>query len=80
MIRASKHHLAQIGESYCEHFGAALCFSLALARASLACGVHALIPGLCSSTASRSVAELQAKLVMRAAQRRSEGNRFRTDA
>jgi len=80
MVRASKHHLAQIGESYFEHLGAALGFSFALAKASIACGVHALIPGLCTSTASRSVAELQAKLVMRAAQHRSEGDRFRTDA
>ena len=80
MVRASKQHLAQIGESYFEHLSAALGFSFALAKASIACGVHAVIPGLCTNTASRSVAELQAKLVMRAAQHRSEGDRFRTDA
>jgi len=80
MVRASKHHLAQVGESYFEHLFAALGFSLALAKASFACGLHALIPALCTSTASRSVAELQSKLVMRAAQSRSDGDRIRSNA
>jgi hypothetical protein len=79
MVRASKHHLAQVGESYFEHLSAALGFSFALAKASIACGLHALIPALCTSTASRSVAELEAKLVRRAAHRRSDGDRVRID-
>ena len=68
MVRASKNHLAQVDESYFEHLAAALGFAFALAKASIACGLHALVPALCTRTASRSVAELQAKLVMRAAQ------------
>jgi hypothetical protein len=79
MVRASKHHLAQVGENYFEHLAVALGFSFALAKASIACGLHALVPALCTSTASRSVAELQAKLVMRAAQPRSDGDRVRID-
>ncbi len=77
MVRGSKNHLAQVGESYFEHLAAALGFAFALAKASLACGLHALVPALCTHTASRSVAELQRKLVMRAAQRRSDGDRVR---
>jgi uncharacterized protein DUF6356 len=75
MVRASKNHLAQVDESYFEHLSTALGFSIALAKASLACGLHALIPALCTSTASRSVAELQAKLVRRAAHTRSHRDR-----
>jgi hypothetical protein len=67
MVRASKHHLTQVDESYFEHLRAALGFSLSLAKASIACCVHALVPAFCTNTASRSVAELQAKLVRRAA-------------
>jgi hypothetical protein len=79
MVRASKNHLAQVDESYFEHLAAALGFAVALAKASVACGLHALIPALCTHTASQSVAELQAKLVRRAAQTRSDGDRVRID-
>ena len=94
MIRASKRHLADVGENYLEHLRAALGFSLKLAKASVACGAHAIVPGICTDTASRSVAQLQAKLVMRAArgrvpasapataieaQQRSEDDRVRVD-
>src|SRR4051794_7571915 len=83
MIRASKRHLAQVQENYFEHMSAALGFSLSLARASVACGIHAIVPALCTRTASRSVAALQAKLVMRAAVTgtagRSDGDRVRID-
>jgi uncharacterized protein DUF6356 len=83
MIRASKHHLAQVREGYFEHMSAALSFSLSLARASVACGLHAIVPALCARTASRSVAELQAKLIRRAAvtgsATRSDRDRVRID-
>lgn len=95
MIEASKHHLDQVGESYFEHLAAALGFSVRLAQASLACAIHALVPGLFMAAASRSVAQLQGKLVMRAApsgterlqltsgpgrHQRSENDRIRIDA
>ena len=81
MIRSSRRHLAEVGENYFEHMAAAIGFSFRLAKASLACGLHALIPGVFTRTASRSVAELQAILVRRAApNRRSDGHRLRIDA
>ena len=66
MVRSSKQHLAEVGESYFEHLARALGFSLTLAKASLACGLHALVPGLCTHIASSAVAELHEKLLSRA--------------
>lgn len=65
MIRSSNRHLSAVGEDYFEHLGNALAFSSRLATASVACAVHAIVPGLCTKTASRSVADLHAKLVRR---------------
>jgi hypothetical protein len=66
MIQSSKHHLSAAEESYSEHLVAALAISAGLARASLACALHALLPGLCVRTASRAIAELHQKLQRRA--------------
>lgn len=78
MIRSSRVHLKDVGESYFEHLGAALGFSASLARASMACTLHALIPGICTHTASRSIADLQYRLSKRpalsAAARRNESS------
>ena len=68
MIRSSKRHLGDAGESYFKHLGAAAGISLKLARASLACALHALVPGLFTRTASRSIASLQAQLAIRSAE------------
>ena len=59
MIRASKHHLAEIGESYRGHLRAALEIAVLLGRAGFACALHALIPGLCTRTASRCLAQVE---------------------
>ncbi|HVU31717.1 MAG TPA: DUF6356 family protein [Sphingomicrobium sp.] len=72
MIRSSKRHLADVGETYGEHLGAALGFSIKLVKASAACALHALVPALFTQTASRSVAELHSRLARRSALRRSE--------
>lgn len=74
MPRSGNSHLADIGESYGEHLAKALGFSFALARASIACAVHAVLPELCTDTASRAVAELNAKLARRAALGRAQYN------
>lgn len=67
MIRSSGAHLEDVGETYFEHLGAALSFSASLARASLACALHALIPGACTHTASRAIADLHSRLSNRPA-------------
>ncbi|HEY2482073.1 MAG TPA: DUF6356 family protein [Caulobacteraceae bacterium] len=57
-------HPRSMGESYFEHQRVAFSFALRLFVASLACALHALIPGLCVSTGSRAVADLNDRLVV----------------
>ena len=65
MIRSSKLHLAEVDESYGEHLGAALGISFQLLKAGIACAVHALLPGLCTRTASRCIARINARIASR---------------
>lgn len=67
MIAASKRHLADVDEAYAEHLGEALGIAALLIGAGLACAVHAIIPGLCTRTASRCVARFQARMDARGA-------------
>ncbi|MEM6708477.1 MAG: DUF6356 family protein [Pseudomonadota bacterium] len=55
-------HPHAVGESYLGHAGAAVHFSARLALAACACGVHAIFPWLCGSTASRIVAGLNEEM------------------
>lgn len=48
-------HPEQIGETYTEHAAHAMWIGLRMIAAGLACLVHALLPGLCARTASRTV-------------------------
>jgi hypothetical protein len=59
-----------MGESYFEHQRVAMSFALSLLAASIACAIHALIPGLCVNTGSRAVADLNERLVVKRAGRR----------
>ena len=65
MFRSSKFHLDAVDESYPEHFREALGISLRLAAASAACVLHAIVPGVCTRTASRRVARVHAHLTSR---------------
>lgn len=56
-------HPESVDETYGEHALMALGFSLRLMGASLACLVHALVPGLCRTTGSRAIADLHARMV-----------------
>lgn len=60
-------HPRAIGESYAEHQRHALRYSGELLRASLACFIHALIPGAFEHTASRSVIRLHGEMSRRTA-------------
>jgi len=48
-------HPASVGESYGEHFRVAAGFAGSLAFAAAAAAVHAVIPSMCSKTASRRI-------------------------
>ena len=65
MLESSKAHLNEVQEDYWAHLAAALAISARLAKASAACALHALVPGLCTRTASRCIAEVQSSLVKR---------------
>ena len=65
MLRASNDHLAEVQETYLEHLGAALAISGALAKAAAACALHAFVPGLCTRTASRCIAQIYFDMIKR---------------
>ena len=58
------NHPQSMGETYFEHQRVALSFAFSLLVAALACAIHALVPGLCASTGSRAVADLNERLVV----------------
>jgi len=57
-------HPASVGESYFEHMAVAGSFGWAMARASAACFVHALVPGLCVKTGSSIIRDLHGRMVV----------------
>lgn len=67
MFKASRDHLEEVQESYFEHLQAALAISGLLATAAIACAAHAIIPGLCTRTASRCIARVSSNLNRRGA-------------
>jgi hypothetical protein len=58
-------HPRSVKESYLEHQGRALKFSLSLFAAAGACLVHALVPGLFERTGSRIIEQLHRDMVAR---------------
>jgi len=69
--RIFKDHPASVGESYGEHFGVAMSFSLSLLLASMACLVHAIIPCLFKKSASQRVNALYERMVAHRDRRQS---------
>lgn len=58
MIRQTREHLRQAGETYWHHFRFATTFGLLAMAAGISAILHAFIPALCTSTASRIVRHL----------------------
>ena len=58
MISQSRAHLRSAGEGYWEHFRFATTFGLLAMAAGIAALLHAIIPALCTSTASRIIRHL----------------------
>lgn len=56
-------HPRSVNETYGEHFGVAMSFSIALFAGALAAAVHALLPSLFETTASRIVTRLHGRMV-----------------
>jgi len=58
VITQSRAHLKDADEGYWQHFRFATTFGLLAAAAGFAAIVHAFIPGICTSTASRIIRHL----------------------
>ena len=65
MIGRSKQHLNDAGEGYFEHLAFAATIGLMALAAGLACLIHAVIPGFCTRTASRTIGLLNQLLADR---------------
>ncbi len=59
MLARCRAHLAEAGETYFEHLRFASTVGALAIGAGLACMIHALVPCLCETTCSRTVAHLQ---------------------
>ena len=57
-------HPKSVGESYWEHLYMASCFSGRMLLGAMACFIHALIPGLCVKTGSKTIRELHDRMVI----------------
>ena len=62
LARLFVDHPRTVGESYFEHMRASLGTAFKLARASAACVVHAVVPGLCKTTGSTAILKLHAEV------------------
>lgn len=58
MIGQAREHLQAAGEGYWQHFRFATTFGLLAVAAGIAALIHAVIPAVCTSTASRIVRHL----------------------
>ncbi len=56
-------HPRTVGETYGEHFGVAMSFSIAMIAGGLACAVHAVLPFLFTSTGSQTIRRLHDRMV-----------------
>jgi hypothetical protein len=70
VLRSSERHLDEVGETYFEHLRAAFRIARLLARASVGCALHAIVPGICTRTATRRVGQVQDILLRHAATER----------
>lgn len=58
-----RRHPRSVNETYREHFGVAMSFSVTLLVGAMAAAVHALLPCLFKTTASRMVSHLYGRMV-----------------
>jgi hypothetical protein len=65
VTRLFTEHPASVGESYSEHMGQALCFGSRMVLAGLACLLHGVLPFLFVRTGSRTIAELNDRMISR---------------
>jgi hypothetical protein len=67
MRRLFTDHPAAVGETYGEHFRVATGFAGQLAVAAAAAAIHAVLPSLCTKSASTRICALHDRMTSRAA-------------
>ena len=55
-------HPAAVGETYLEHMRHAAGFARTMAKATVACTIHAIVPSMCERTASTAICELHERI------------------
>ena len=73
-----RDHPASVGESYTEHFGVAARFGGRMLLGGIGALIHAVVPALCQTTASRMVAGLHAEMVAKRNAVRAAQTQLRT--
>jgi hypothetical protein len=63
LLTEFQEHPRSVGETYAQHWRSAMGFAITLLVCAGACAVHAFVPGLCKTTASRSVTALHQRMV-----------------
>lgn len=61
------NHPEKVGEGFFEHMWFALTFSGRLFKASAAAFLHAFVPSLCETTASKAIMDMHAEIAARRA-------------
>jgi len=56
-------HPATVGESYWQHFRAAMGFSAGMLRGAVCCALHAVFPFLCERSGSAAITELHERML-----------------
>lgn len=69
LTRKFTEHPESVGETYGEHFLAAMGFGLSLFKAAFCCVVHAILPFMFEKTGSACITELHERMVTNRARR-----------
>ena len=64
LVRLFTSHPASVGESYSEHLLQAMCFGLRMMGAGIACLIHGVLPFLFVRTGSRTIAQLNDRMIV----------------
>lgn len=70
-------HPASVGESYGQHFMAAMGFSLGMFRGAICCALHAVFPFLCERSGREAISELHERMTVN---RQRQGQRRTAEA
>ncbi len=65
-------HPATVGESYGEHFVAAMGFSIGMFRGAVCCALHAIFPFLCERSGSEAITALHDRMTVNRQRQRQE--------